>query len=506
MNITGLWNKLEPRQSTLETLKKDLKEGKVPELPYFVVDQTAVKAALNMKLASIDQNRMQTNLIIGDYGNGKTNLFKYLKLFFELSDNNVTVVYSRCDVEQPDVILFVLKLLEDHFTDNLVQGVVALKKQAADLNELANNFEDNFGAIREYANKLFSDGLTPEDLKRLIYLGTGRLYTKGQFAAFELPQLQNFNRREILVFFLNILATLEQYIIFEIDEVEKIQEKSKLRFNQFLTSYRELIDLFNKIKGHVIMTGFTYAKGETELEEANPALYTRIKPDILNLPPISAAEDILELAQCLDELFVTNRNDLDKIATQVSKKKHQRNRELIRHLTELLFEDVEIPSLEELLVRYELNILYDLTYQELQSESMFKSLHQKFFDPLEYYLEDNFLLQENSTLDRRANQAFIDQVHNTIHYFIFNDSSDIEGINKKVNNLLDKYKKDLVIYAPNNLELSNSQIVLEHSGFNFSIVDYDPEKLFVLLNMYRDNFELHETIGKTITAYTENNL
>lgn len=39
MEIEKLWNKINPIETTVEQLKRDLQEGKVPELPYFIVEK-----------------------------------------------------------------------------------------------------------------------------------------------------------------------------------------------------------------------------------------------------------------------------------------------------------------------------------------------------------------------------------------------------------------------------------------------------------------------------------
>jgi hypothetical protein len=507
MNINNLWTKLNPIPATLVNLKRDLKEGKVPELPYFIVNQNLAKEKIAEKLSNIDSARMQSNLIIGHYGNGKTNLLKYLKLFFQTTNVGIDVIYSRIDVEQPDVILYLLKLIQDHHTDSLINSVKALKVENYDWKLLIHNSNDTFAAISEYTEKLFGDGLEDEDLRKIIYLGTGRLYTKGHFTAYDLQQLQNFNRREILVLFLNILAVKGIFVVFGLDEIEKLLEKSKARFNLFLTSYRELIDLFNKINGHFLISCFTDASGTSQLEIANPAFYNRIKPDIIELLAINDSDDVKELSDYLNELFETNKQaELDQIVVQVKKKRHPGNRDLIRNIVQLLFERDEVVPLEESIETNQLTALYKQTKIDLEAQGIFKSLHQKFFDPLEYFLEDSARMLGGSIIDRRKNQAFIDIENHIIQHFIFNENTDVENINKKVNELVGLYKMRIVIYAPIKLELSNSSIRLEYENFEFSIINYEPEELFVLLNMYRENLELQEPIGKVISAYTNNNL
>lgn len=81
MKIDNLWEKLSLPAKHIAAFKKDIAEGKVPELPFFIIGQEKLKAAVKNKIEEIDSERMVTNLIIADFGNGKTNLLKYLQLF-----------------------------------------------------------------------------------------------------------------------------------------------------------------------------------------------------------------------------------------------------------------------------------------------------------------------------------------------------------------------------------------------------------------------------------------
>ena len=321
MDVGNLWSKIDPIEATVEQLKRDLQEGKVPELPYFVVGMDDAKRKIKTYLQAIDVS-FQTCLITANYGNGKTNLLKYLKLFFN-KHKEIKVVFLRVDADQYDLILFLLKIIQDNFIDNIKSSIQALKDNDYKVLNLVNSFEDGFAAIKEYTIKLFEE-VDADKLSRLIYLGTGRLYTKNSFNEFSLEQLTNFNRREILVLFLNILAANNIYIIFGIDEAEKIQEKSKPRFGHFLTSYRELYDLSSLIKGHLLITCFTDSSGRSSqsIDEVNPAFFRRIEDRIVELPMISSVNDCRELALNLNDLFGTNKSseELDKIVSIIKKK------------------------------------------------------------------------------------------------------------------------------------------------------------------------------------------
>ena len=83
MTTERLWDILEIDPNKKELILKDLREGITPELPYFVVGQENVKNKITEYLEQIDSNYFNRSLLISDYGNGKTNILKYLQLYFQ---------------------------------------------------------------------------------------------------------------------------------------------------------------------------------------------------------------------------------------------------------------------------------------------------------------------------------------------------------------------------------------------------------------------------------------
>ena len=52
------------------------------------------------------------------------------------------------------------------------------------------------------------------------------------------------------------------------------------------------------------------------------------------------------------------------------------------------------------------------------------------------------------------------------------------------------------------MDVSYAQLQIPSN--NIKIVEYDPEKLFILLNMYRWNFDKQEKISVILSAATKN--
>lgn len=499
MEIKTLWEKLSLPKDRMTTFKKDIAEGKVPELPFYIVGQNKLKATIKQRVEQIDQSRMITNLIIAEYGNGKTNLLKYLELYFKTHDElGISVQYSRADVERTDLVIFLLKIIQDKYLNEIIRIVKILRETSGVIPGLVNNFDSNFREIQEYVNKLFEKDLDDQSITEILYLGTGRLSNKRYFDKLKIEQLRDFNRREILVLFLNILSHDNKYIIFAIDEIEKIREKSKIRFSHFLTSYRELVDLFNQIYGHYLIVSFTDSIGSSEISTANNALYTRIKGDIAHIEPLKSKEDIQNLITYLNELFDTNK-DVSDIYTSLLKRDTANNRSTIQEISKLLYAQESVESLEKMLTDMQLTELFELTSKKLENDEAFKNMHRKFFDPLEYYIDS---LGQNSDGLNKQDRTFIDPDTEKVHYFIFNTYlEDFENEKIKIKYLIeDNPGYSIIVYAPITLELTHSKLDIDEE--NLSIIDIEPRDLFVLLVMYRDNFDLQPEIADLISNYS----
>ena len=114
MEELQLWDKI-PYNPSLSFIE-DVKEGKVPELPYHVVNQDDAKNKIKEKIDIIKGKRFQTSIITANYGNGKTNILKYLSLFYSYRNNdNIKVLYYRADVDNYDIILNLLRIIEDNY-------------------------------------------------------------------------------------------------------------------------------------------------------------------------------------------------------------------------------------------------------------------------------------------------------------------------------------------------------------------------------------------------------
>ena len=76
MEYKGLWDRLTVDENKMETIRKDWVEGKVPDLPFVIIDQENLKKHIGEKLSNISGSRMATTIIKAQYGDGKPNDLK----------------------------------------------------------------------------------------------------------------------------------------------------------------------------------------------------------------------------------------------------------------------------------------------------------------------------------------------------------------------------------------------------------------------------------------------
>ena len=115
MDTTQLWTPLNPIEENKEVIRQDLERGLAPNLPYFIVGLNDVKKALSGAISTIDSH-FSYALAWGQYGNGKSNLMKYLKYFFQQHPEcNTKVAIWRADVDRYDISTFVLYLIQNEY-------------------------------------------------------------------------------------------------------------------------------------------------------------------------------------------------------------------------------------------------------------------------------------------------------------------------------------------------------------------------------------------------------
>jgi hypothetical protein len=502
MTLPNLWNDLSPIQSTLKQLIKDYETGLTPNLPYFIVGQSNVKEKIGRYLEKLDGDYFNRSLIFSDYGNGKTNLLKYLQLYFkEQNTLGVHYIYQRANVDKPDIFLNLLKLIEDDLTSILINAI-----ENADAKFIATQAKE-YRNIAQYINKFSEKDLSCAE--KLILMGTGRFYTKNYFNAYQIPPLTDFDRREVFIFFMNLLANNNQYVVFALDELEKIYEKSKVRFRSFLTSYRELIDLSSKINGHYLLTAIVSSAAninDTLLE--NPAFYSRIKNDMIEvgfLTTLSEKETLINNISTLlnMELSAIKIQEIaNTLKRDYSKGSIRSNRLLLADIFNALRIDLLQPSfaqLEDKLEELELDDEFTDMYEGLEEDGTFSKIQNRFFDPLQYYLEYKgyeINTKKENNFFKKTN-LFYPYKSNKVYSFILDEQADTEiEINKLVDLLSDE--KLVIAFTPESIDITYEDV----NNDNITIINYDPKKLFTLLVMFEE-LDYHEEIEKVIYEYTK---
>lgn len=499
MTTDRLWDVLTPNNDKKELILKDLSEGITPELPYFVVGQKEVKDKITEYISEIDGDYFNRSLLISDYGNGKTNILKYLELYFRKINSSVRYIYEVANVEKPDIFAMILELLEFKFKNELEESIKNFKRDEIFIQgEL-----DSCTFIKEFIIKIFQDN-KDEELTDLIYMGTGRYYTKKVFSDYSLPQLTDAHRKEVLVFFLNLLSKNKIYIVFAFDEIEKIYEKSKSRFRNFLTTFRELIDISSEIKGHYFISAMvtSLASFQYALEE-NPAFYSRIKKDILNVGFLYLNEEKNELIDrivLMLEKTITNAQKVElltNINIKFGKENLVRsNRYMIQEIFSLLEDDEkrEYKSLNTILEEKDLIYEFDDLKLELKVSGVFKRIKDKFIDGLRYYFD----LKDQEIKQIEGYENLYSQKKTPIYrYFVFSE----EQFNKDKEYITELLDNGKLVYIFYNLEQHN----IKHEQFtkDIKLVNFEVETLLTLFIFLEEEMKYQSDIKEVIEHYTK---
>lgn len=509
MILENLWDNLAPRSATLSQLKKDYERGIAPELPYFIVGQDSAKEDIGKYLQAIDDGYFSRALLFADYGDGKTNLLKYLKLYFENKNiPNIHYIYQRADIDRYDIFLNLLKLVEDELLDILKDSILELDINNESDKEFIDSQVKSYRIIADFIKRITTaSGNNSESIKDLIFMGTGRYYTKNYYSKYELPPLDTFSRREIFIFFMNILAHKGKYVIFALDELEKIYEKSKIRFRSFLTSYRELIDFSGQIKGHFLITALASSAANIDgVLSENPAFSGRIKKDMIPVKFLTKSEEketlINNILSLLDIKNIPIKEIVAKLEMQYKKGAIKSNRQLfIDIFNELKKRDSKpvFVSLEDKLEELEINNEFDNLYRELENEGVLSKIEARFFDPLQYYLEYKGYEINTENLLKKTN-IFYPNNSNKVYYFILNDNADVEIEISKIRSH-SQDDKIITVFVPETIDLKYE----DFENDNVNLIIYDPKKFLTLLIMFEE-IDNQGKIEKIIQEYSRGEL
>lgn len=502
MKLEKLWENLPPKKENIDIIKKDLSVGIAPHLPFFIIGLNDVKTKLSKYLSQIDAS-FQYCLIKGQYGNGKTNLLKYLEYFFELHPSyNVHCETWRADVDKYDLNLFLLYLLQQSHASFLKKFL----KQSTDtiLKTACNDYKDSFAAMQGYTNAILENKNNDDNLLELIQLGTGAKYDKRSFDKYKIDKFSDYNRHEVLVFFLNILAQNKYYILFCIDELEKIEEKSRARFQSYLTSFRELIDMAGLIHGHMLIASITDAGKWSSMpfEAYNPAFGRRINTSTHELKSISNSEEIKQLAESLCTILEEPCQDknVDLIVSKIEKQHLAHTNEIIISLYNNLTVK-EYKSWREKFKKSNLESQLADKIEAIKEEGGEIRIHTKFFAPLENYLSitsnnpDEYIIKAQMYQMVRATEK------QKCYIFLF--TNDYDTNISRIKNTQQLFPDDkLYIFKPEGLGISNSD--LQDYGISNveNIIVYDPIELMALITLFIDDYD-NEELKEAIIEYTK---
>jgi len=317
-----------------------------------------------------------------------------------------------------------------------------------------------------------------------------------------LAQLTDFERKEILILFLNILSYGRVYIIFEIDELEKVREKSIVRFRNFLTSYRELIDVSHSINGHLIIVAMSsHVKNKTSIFSENPAFNSRIEKFLIVLTVIKTREEVSEFIDNFKKLFELKITEKDTHIANIIRKMRKLTTPTNRDLVKIILHEIRGSTFDasnsfiEILNRnIEIKELFDLKFDELLNRGSFKNIDNKIFDPLSHYLSEKAYTNLDENLDKRHRILRIPEA-NKIIYWNFSEATLDSTLRNILNNENFEHK---IILKSNKYELHSDHPIYNQN--KFSVFDFDPEHLLVLLELHYDYMEYAKVLDLLISS------
>ena len=502
MYLAKLWETLTPKKENIDIIKKDLSVGIAPHLPFFVIGLDEVKDKLSEYLSKIDTS-FQYCLIKGQYGNGKTNLLKYLEYFFEVyPEYHVHCETWRADVDKYDLNLFLLYLIQQSHAVSLKDFL----KQASDaeIKTACNDYKDSFAVMQGYTKAIIENKNDDDRLLELIQLGTGAKYDKRSFDKYKLDKFSDYNRHEVLAFFLNIFAHNQYYLLFCIDELEKIEEKSRARFQSYLTSFRELIDMAGLIRGHMLIAAITDAGkwSSMPLEAYNPAFGRRIVTSTHELKSISDQDEIKKLAESLCSILGKSYQDedIELIVSKIYKQHLSHTNEIIISLYNNLTCS-EYKSWREIFKDSNLNSKLVSRIETLKEEGVEVRIHMKFFAPLENYLNITSNNIDEYTIKAQMYQTVRAVKEQKCYVFLF--TNDYDTNISRIKNVQQLFPTDkLCIFKPEGLGISNSD--LQDLGIDNvdDVIVYDPIELMALITLFVDDYD-NDMLKEAIVEYTK---
>ena len=205
------------------------------------------------------------------------------------------------------------------------------------------------------------------------------------------------------------------------------------------------------------------------------------------------------MVELLAELLNNTNANVQDIVSSILRKRLDSNRFVIRAISEALQESHSMNFEDELAKDAQVQTLYKKAYDEATEDGGLKNLTRAFFDPFEYYLETLEYKNIDENLFRRDYQAFIDTIAKKAFFFLFNDDSKIKSrIQEFIN---ERGINRFVVFVPKELTVTNS--MFDFDGVEVKLIDYDPARLFVLLDLYRKNFDKQNEIFRLIGIVTQ---
>jgi len=264
--------------------------------------RSSIKTKIKEKLSLLRDGEMSVFIfIVGNQGLGKTHILKYVEYFVNENFHNLMPIYVK-NLGKAEMLEFYKRIIEAIEMNYGREFFITLAKDARKLQ--SNLMNDIFKPFPEF--KTILPALAGSDITALRWLYGEKLDSDEREKLRIIKEINNFNASSALVTLIKWIYYVRKWKpVILVDELESIlfEEKEKLR--EFYERLRDLIDQTSKEAFFMFACMQTLMEGTKGISFLHPALYSRIKGDIVYLKPLSKSE-VEELVRNYLKIFRTS--------------------------------------------------------------------------------------------------------------------------------------------------------------------------------------------------------
>lgn len=326
-------NELNKSEQETEIIK--FREGLAPDKPSFVVNQEDVVKKLkgsfkNLYLKSLN---MESWVLISNYGNGKSHILNTIKSQLEPIDENIIInIYAKAQNPFQPIQQILKSINRELIRKKIAKYVKKIQGKSEDRDIQINNIMTKWNTSKNLANLLWymTNGSMEENIKSMDVL-TQQDDSKQILKELNVS-VKTSIENEVNEFFYILIDCLKHenlFIILLIEEFENVFRWSKKDRIIFYEQLRELLNNSTRLGNIFFMLVATNIFNDEieekmnkryEIEDIDPATYSRLKAKALRLNSVKTSEEAIELVKKIKErydMFYHCNIDINKVMEQL---------------------------------------------------------------------------------------------------------------------------------------------------------------------------------------------